>query len=169
MADCAGASYSAIPCSTARHSESSAISVSSVAQILSCWIISGSTAVFSKSRHRLASPKIWRTSRISTPNLITCYVKSKVVSTPPLPIEMRCSPILEINISSSSKKTTTPINLQMTLIKFRIKSGSQCQWLTFVRGGGRQLPAVSNSRLRGWADGGAHIRQDAGRFLTRRG
>jgi len=84
---------------------------------------------------------------------------------------MRCSPILEINISSSSKKTTTPINLQMTLIKFRIKSGSQCQWLTFVRGGGRQLPAVSNSRLRGWAartsdrtpaafslDGGNHSR-----------
>jgi hypothetical protein len=83
MADCAGASYSAIPCSTARHSESSAISVSSVAQILSCWMISGSTAVFSKSRHRLASPKIWLTSRISIPQLdyILRQVKNCLYST----------------------------------------------------------------------------------------
>src|SRR5260370_36878388 len=44
----------------------------------------------------------------------------------------RCFPILEIYISSSSKETTIPVNLQTTLIKFRIKSGSQCQWLTFL-------------------------------------
>ena len=29
------------------------------------------------------------------------------------------------------KKTTNSLNLQMMLTKFRIKSGSQCQWLTF--------------------------------------
>src|ERR1700730_13078591 len=29
------------------------------------------------------------------------------------------------------KKTKNSLNLQMTLTKFRIKSGSQCQWLTF--------------------------------------
>ena len=76
--------YSAIPCSTARHSESSAISVSSVAQTLSCWIISGSTAVFSKSRHRLASPKIWLTSRISILQLdyMLRQVKSCLYTTP---------------------------------------------------------------------------------------
>jgi hypothetical protein len=32
----------------------------------------------------------------------------------------------------STKKTTTPVNLQTTLIKFQIKLGSQCQWLTFL-------------------------------------
>ena len=31
-----------------------------------------------------------------------------------------------------TKKTTTPVNLQTTSIKFRIKLGSQCQSLTFL-------------------------------------
>jgi hypothetical protein len=31
-----------------------------------------------------------------------------------------------------TKKTTTPVNPQTTLIKFQIKLGSQCQWLTFL-------------------------------------
>jgi hypothetical protein len=44
-----------------------------------------------------------------------------------------------------TKKTTTLVNLQTTLIKFQIKLGSQCQWLTFLGGGSRQLPAVYNS------------------------
>ncbi len=64
--------YSAIPCSTVRHSKSSAILSNSVAQIPSCSIISGLTALFPKSRHRLASPKRWLTSRISVPNLVKC-------------------------------------------------------------------------------------------------
>ena len=31
-----------------------------------------------------------------------------------------------------TKKITTPVNPQTTLIKFQIKLGSQCQWLTFL-------------------------------------
>jgi hypothetical protein len=46
--------HSAISCWTARRSKASA---NSVAHILSCSVISGSIAVFSKSRHRLASSK----------------------------------------------------------------------------------------------------------------
>jgi hypothetical protein len=42
------------------------------------------------------------------------------------------------------------VNRQITLIKFRIKSGSQCQWLTFLGGRRRQLFAVNDPCLRGW-------------------
>jgi hypothetical protein len=68
-----------------------------------------------------------------------------------------------------TKKITTPVNLQTTLIKFQIKLGSQCQWLTFLGGGSRQLPAVYNSCLRGRPDGGVRMTQDGSRFLTRPG
>src|SRR5260370_39640148 len=63
-------------------------------------------------------------------------VGERFFSTPfyrtPLCYRTRRSPIFRNQHLLLINKATIPVNVQMTLIKFRIKSGSQCQWLTFL-------------------------------------
>src|SRR5260370_8991779 len=80
----------------------------------------------------------------------------------------RCFPVIEIYISSSSNETTIPVNLQTTLIKFRIKSGSQCQWLTFLGEVVVKFPRCLLLACEAAPIAARTSGQDARRFLLRR-
>jgi hypothetical protein len=68
-----------------------------------------------------------------------------------------------------TKKTTTPVNSQRTLIKFQIKLGSQCQWLTFLGEVVVSCPRCIILACEAGPMAGVRVTQDGSRFLTRPG